>query len=260
MSRLLAIGDIHGDYERFVELLIECNVISKDLNWIAGESTFVCIGDLVDRGPQSIPVIELCMDLEKQALDNGGYFTSLMGNHDALLIAASSSLVYGEKYYEAEEMSFYNGGVYEDALALANTPTMLDWMIRRPLIYKKNRILFQHADSANYYLSQGKTIEEINKKGYSLASGTTKEIYSIFYDMCDCRYWDERSFDSFDHLTQKRVDDYLKHFDCSTVVHGHTPFRNIKQMYYLNNKVINADAKLSIAYSNKKDRGLILEF
>ncbi len=48
--RLVAIGDVYGDYHNFVRLLRSCGLIDERLAWAAGETVFVQTGDLLDRG------------------------------------------------------------------------------------------------------------------------------------------------------------------------------------------------------------------
>ena len=55
-------------------------------SWIAGRSLLVQTGDLVDRGNNSLGVIDLFDDLAHQANASGGRVVTLMGNHELMLI------------------------------------------------------------------------------------------------------------------------------------------------------------------------------
>jgi predicted phosphodiesterase len=68
-GRLIAIGDIHGCHAEFVELL-ERLAPAKD-------DQILLLGDLVNRGPDSIKVIELARSLHAIAL---------LGNHELRLL------------------------------------------------------------------------------------------------------------------------------------------------------------------------------
>jgi len=78
VSRIVAIGDVHGDYDSFVEVLLEAELINRRRNWIAGDTHLVQVGDLPDRGPDTDRVIELLRKLEKQAADAGGRVHALI--------------------------------------------------------------------------------------------------------------------------------------------------------------------------------------
>ena len=72
MKKIFANSDIHGDYKRYRELLIEHKVINETNDWIAGDSILICNGDITDRGRKGIDVIKLLMQLEKQSQSEGG--------------------------------------------------------------------------------------------------------------------------------------------------------------------------------------------
>jgi serine/threonine protein phosphatase 1 len=67
MPRSFIIGDIHGNYEPMMELFHKVNL---DYN----NDFLISLGDLVDRGPESVRVVD-----ELMAISN---FTFVMGNHD----------------------------------------------------------------------------------------------------------------------------------------------------------------------------------
>src|SRR6056297_4053310 len=53
VDRIVAAGDIHGDYDQFVRALRAADVIDNTHSWAAGETHFVQLGDIFDRGPDS---------------------------------------------------------------------------------------------------------------------------------------------------------------------------------------------------------------
>jgi Calcineurin-like phosphoesterase len=55
--------------------------------WAANDTTFVCTGDLIDKGRQSLKVIALFRALEKNATEHGGRVVVTMGNHEAEFLA-----------------------------------------------------------------------------------------------------------------------------------------------------------------------------
>ena len=75
MSRIIAIGDIHGCINTFQKLVLEAIQIRKS-------DTIYCIGDYIDRGPDSKGVIDFIMDLRKK----GYAIRTLRGNHEQLMM------------------------------------------------------------------------------------------------------------------------------------------------------------------------------
>jgi len=81
---LVAIADVHGDFDDFVAILRRSGLTDNQNHWIAGKATFVQTGDLLDRGPKPREVMGLMMALEKEAAQAGGRVVSLLGNHEAM--------------------------------------------------------------------------------------------------------------------------------------------------------------------------------
>jgi len=75
MSRILAIGDIHGTLTQFDALLDAIALTSKDY--------LVLLGDYVDRGPDSAGVLKRIIQLRKSRK-----VTAILGNHEQMMLAA----------------------------------------------------------------------------------------------------------------------------------------------------------------------------
>ena len=88
---LVAIGDVHGDFDDFVSILQRIGLIDKQNHWTGGKTTFVQTGDLLDRGPKPREVMDLMMALEKEAGQAGGRVVSLLGNHEMMNRRISST-------------------------------------------------------------------------------------------------------------------------------------------------------------------------
>ncbi|HPW18373.1 MAG TPA: hypothetical protein PLP83_08335, partial [Candidatus Aminicenantes bacterium] len=75
VERVVAVADIHGDYEQFVYIMAhpQVGLIDSDLRWIGGKAHFVQLGDIADRGPGARKVYETLMRLEREAAAAGGH-------------------------------------------------------------------------------------------------------------------------------------------------------------------------------------------
>ena len=73
-GRLIAFGDIHGHAERLRKILTEINPTPED--------TFVFLGDVVDRGPDSKSAIQEIINLSEQV----NVYT-ILGNHEEMILA-----------------------------------------------------------------------------------------------------------------------------------------------------------------------------
>ena len=83
-KRLIAIGDIHGDYEKAVGAFKVAGLIDERLNWIGGRTVAVQVGDILDRGAGELEVYFLLERLKKQADKAGGKLYVLNGNHEIM--------------------------------------------------------------------------------------------------------------------------------------------------------------------------------
>lgn len=75
-----AIGDIHGCLDQLTRLLDKCRRFARGL-----PSTFVFLGDYIDRGPGSQGVVQTIVDMQAAAPDR---VIALAGNHEDLLLAS----------------------------------------------------------------------------------------------------------------------------------------------------------------------------
>jgi serine/threonine protein phosphatase 1 len=75
MTKIFAIGDIHGCFNKLVLLM---DTVDIDFN----QDTLVFMGDYIDRGPDSFEVVEYLMRLKKKYSN----IVLLKGNHEEMLL------------------------------------------------------------------------------------------------------------------------------------------------------------------------------
>lgn len=88
VEKIIAIGDLHGDYDHFTTILKheKIKLVDKDLHWIGGKTHLVQIGDIMDRGDYAKDIFDLIKNLEKEAEKAGGMVHMLIGNHEEMNI------------------------------------------------------------------------------------------------------------------------------------------------------------------------------
>src|SRR5215510_8550815 len=82
VERVVAIGDVHGAYDRFVEILKIAGIVDNELRWAGGRTHVVQLGDLLDRGDESRKALDLVRRLDRPAQAAGGAWHQLIGNHE----------------------------------------------------------------------------------------------------------------------------------------------------------------------------------
>ena len=58
-KRIFVVGDVHGCYDQMLKLLNKAGVLTADRKWVANDSIVIFVGDIVNRGPDSLKVSEL---------------------------------------------------------------------------------------------------------------------------------------------------------------------------------------------------------
>ena len=92
-DQIVALGDVHGAYDRLLHLLQVGGLARADAKakggyaWTGGKKTLVSVGDLIDKGPQSLGVLDLMMNLQSGARAAGGDVIVTLGNHEAEFLA-----------------------------------------------------------------------------------------------------------------------------------------------------------------------------
>jgi len=84
--RLIAVGDVHGDFDDFCLILKRAGLIDEEHHWIGGQARLVQTGDVLDRGPKGREAMDLLMRLETEAAKAGGEVVPLLGNHEVMNI------------------------------------------------------------------------------------------------------------------------------------------------------------------------------
>lgn len=105
-----AIGDVQGCRQALEALL-------QQLGFSPGRDQLYFVGDLVNRGPDSLGVLRLVRQL-------GAAAHTVLGNHDLHLLALHFGTGRGQR----------NGDTLDDVLAAPDRESLMDWLIARPLV------------------------------------------------------------------------------------------------------------------------------
>ncbi len=176
VERVVALSDIHGAYEPMVAGLRQADVLDEALDWSAGETHLVIVGDILDRGPSSRDAMDLLMRLEAQAAEAGGRVHVLIGNHEVMNLVGDMRYVSsgeyaafaGEETEEERERWFeayaekrnadgnslevqrklfeqrYPQGYFAHRRAFSTSGTYGKWLFDKPLVVVINGTAFVH--------------------------------------------------------------------------------------------------------------------
>lgn len=119
MSRYV-IGDVQGCHRELLALLQRCEFDpSRDNVWL--------VGDLVNRGPESLEVLRWARDLGERCV-------AVLGNHDLHLLAVAAGVA-----------STGRGDTLHAVLQAPDRDELLHWLRQRPLLHREGSWLMVHA-------------------------------------------------------------------------------------------------------------------
>lgn len=93
--RIVAMGDLHGGYDVFVQVITEAGLVDDALHWIAEDSCLVQTGDVIDRGADSRRLLELVIALQREAPQ---HVFPVLGNHEIMNIVSDLRYVFPSEY------------------------------------------------------------------------------------------------------------------------------------------------------------------
>lgn len=255
VERIVAIGDVHGDYDNFVASLREAGMINRRRNWTGGSSHLVQVGDLPDRGPDTDKVIALLKKLENQAVEDGGRVHALIGNHEAMNMLGDLRYVHPDEYAafrnrnsrelrnrfyaqhvqqrEAADPEFVADSAYRDQFderfplgyvehrfAWAPEGEVGSWVLQHNAVIKINRNLFLHGGISPQVL--GMSLEAINGAVRSELGGELGEEPGLS-EAEHGPLWYRGLAQNAEAMEAAHVEAVLQFYDVDRIIIGHTP-------------------------------------
>jgi hypothetical protein len=98
VERIVAIGDLHGDYGSYLAVMQAAGLVDQRGRWTGGQAHLVQTGDIPDRGPDTRRIILHMAKLAKDAARHGGRIHNLMGNHEAMNVYGDLRYVHPGEY------------------------------------------------------------------------------------------------------------------------------------------------------------------
>ena len=152
-QRIVAVGDLHGDFDAWIDIARNAGLIDSAHRWTGGATVLVQMGDITDRGADSLKIIRNLQQLQAEAPKTGGRVIVLLGNHEAMnLLGDNRYTTPGEYAAFADDKSvarrervyMANRKQLEAAARSANpnaTPSEVrdQWLAKTPLGWVEHR-------------------------------------------------------------------------------------------------------------------------
>ncbi len=217
MTAISVIGDLHGYYARYRQLLQADGLIDSAAQWTGGSRHLWLIGDIFDRGPQGIECLQLTMELQAQAKLEGGLVQSLLGNHEMMILCAYRMQKISRDLADRVKTQWLQwGGIERDLEAL--TEEQANWLSALPAMHLQGEDLLIHADSL-IYITLGQTIEQVNQAFARVLSSPDLEDWIPVLS----GFSQHRAFSELDRTGIQRASSILRCFGGTRLIHGHTP-------------------------------------
>ena len=224
---IFAIGDVHGDYEGLVDLLLASKLIIEKptkpnkVKWAADEAVLVIPGDFLSKGPRSADVFFLLKKLQKSAAKAGGKVIISMGNHEALILANPNK----EKKVKNFVKEIDDLGIKPHEIQKGTDKLKLGQFLQTlPLAVRVNDWFFIHAGQPNKMTMQEldlKIREDVSQKGFG-APILLDEKEGILEVRMDPRPWWEKKKDE-PKESKKRLRNIIEELGVNHIVVGHQP-------------------------------------
>lgn len=259
-QNIVAIADVHGDLDDFVAILQRSGLIDQQNHWKAGPTTFVQVGDLLDRGPKPREVMDLMMRLEREARQAGGQVVALLGNHEVMNIMGDLRYVTPSNYAgfatsDSEKLQKRAYGEYvkwtsSHAALLAELPqpmelTEAEWMARHPLGFIEQREALAPTGVYGAWIREHVAVTEIDGTIF-LHGGIEPGLAKTKLDVIN-----------------KRIHEEIKAFDASKQYFGGEnlilPFFNLQEMSSVLQAEVIAERKSRIP-TDQERQAKILQF
>jgi len=192
VPRVVAVGDVHGSYDRFLAILQTAGILDPSAKWAGGRAHLVQVGDVLDRGLEGPKVLDFLMRLEGQAEKAGGRVHALLGNHEVMNMLGDLRYVSAEEYqaFRTPESERRREHLYEASMARARdnakargekfdeTSFRARFNEQAPLGYAERMEAFSESGRYGRWLRKRETLATIDGVAF-LHGGLTPEVAAL---------------------------------------------------------------------------------
>jgi len=228
-SRLVAMGDWHGDLDAARHGLRIAGAIDSLDHWCGGDLVVVQTGDLLDRGDEEQALLDFIQRLSDEAVTVGGAVHFLLGNHELMNVAGDFRYVTdgGWKDFADAGITVDTSDTLVMALAPEQRPRATAFfpggpyarrLAERNVVMIIGRTLFVHGGILPAHITYG--LERINRETHAWLRGDAPKPDWI--KERNSPIWDRHYSDVPGQYDCIRIDQILARLHCDRMVVGHT--------------------------------------
>ena len=261
-ERVVAIGDVHGAYDRFVAMLRAAALIDNRQRWVGGRARLVQTGDVLDRGADSRKVVDLLIRLEREAAAAGGRVHALVGNHEFMRLvgdwryvspgeykafqnsesadlrdrvhalnaeqaaqrARAEKRTFNEREYREQFFKDFPLGYFELQRAFGKDGDYGKWVRSRLAAVKINGVLYIHGGVSDTVANLGcPGLNAEVQRDLAAAPVPADKIKSLLSATEDGPLWYRGLASEPEATFEPMLESILRRLDARAVVIGHTP-------------------------------------
>lgn len=177
-QRVIAIGDLHGDFEATLKAFQLAGLINHNQDWMAKHVLVVQTGDQLDRGQQELQILDKLEQWQTQASEQASKLVVLNGNHEIMNVMGDFRYVDPKAFQSFEKLTDLDLTRPEfsqiDLSARARLAAFLPGgplakkLAKRPVIFQYQDLVFVHGGLAAKYALK---IDAINQSTTDWLSG-----------------------------------------------------------------------------------------
>ena len=163
-----AIGDIQGCYETL-------RILLRKIEFKPEKDTLWFVGDLVNRGPQSLQTLRFIRSLGERAV-------VVLGNHDLHLI----------RLHLCDNVKCKNKDTLHEVLTAPDAAELIDWLRHKPLMHVEGNYAMVHAGILpQWTLTQARALAGEVETELAAPIGQTREFLTGIWGN-EPSHWDNR--------------------------------------------------------------------
>lgn len=235
-KKLVALSDVHGQFDTMVRLLQANGVIDRDMKWAFGEGHMVVIGDMFDRGPNVTEVLWLLYQLDAEARAARGALHVLLGNHEAMVLYDDLRYVNPKYAAVSRKLNDTYPGLFGEQTVLGR------WLRTKPMLLQVNDMLFVHGGLNPEYAVLKLTVQETNEAfraslGLPRTAVRATPLPAFLYGPNGPIWY--RGYFRAPQIDSVELDKLLTQYGVKRIVVGHTTMTGVFSHY--DGRVINTD-------------------
>jgi hypothetical protein len=174
-QRIIAVGDLHGDLQAWLTIAKAAGIMAADGHWAGGKTTLVQLGDVADRGPDTLAIIRSLQLLQSEAPRAGGSVVVVLGNHEAMNLVGDDRYTTSGEYAafadnrspaRRERVYMANRKQLEAAARAANPKALPSqvreqWLAQTPLGWVEHRLAWSPAGELGKWATRNPAIAKI---------------------------------------------------------------------------------------------------